>query len=204
MSTGVPSCASPRRGSRARSFRSAELGCAKKLSQQLGASTTPTPEQPFTRVDDWYYVSIVDPRRGRSRAISPENRGDRRQRSLPLGARAPHALRERHRADHPRVRRQSARGQPRQRRILPRRARPRRARRGEDQRSRRGRHHHRPRRIRGAPVDERAPSPGEHLRVRHGPLAGRARAASGRSRLPTPHHDARPLRLHAAEVDRLP
>jgi DMSO/TMAO reductase YedYZ molybdopterin-dependent catalytic subunit len=38
-----------------------QLGCAKKLSQQLGASSTPTPEQPFTRVDDWYYVSIVDP-----------------------------------------------------------------------------------------------------------------------------------------------
>jgi DMSO/TMAO reductase YedYZ molybdopterin-dependent catalytic subunit len=39
----------------------AELGCAKKLSQQLGASTTPTPDQPFTRTADWYYVSIVDP-----------------------------------------------------------------------------------------------------------------------------------------------
>jgi DMSO/TMAO reductase YedYZ molybdopterin-dependent catalytic subunit len=39
----------------------AELGCAKKLSQQLGASSTPTPEAPFTRTDDWYYVSIVDP-----------------------------------------------------------------------------------------------------------------------------------------------
>ena len=38
-----------------------QLGCAETISQQRGATTLPTPEVPYTRVEDWYYVSIVDP-----------------------------------------------------------------------------------------------------------------------------------------------
>jgi DMSO/TMAO reductase YedYZ molybdopterin-dependent catalytic subunit len=35
--------------------------CSAQVSQQRGARSLPTPDAPFTSVDDWYYVSIVNP-----------------------------------------------------------------------------------------------------------------------------------------------
>ncbi len=40
-----------------------QLGCAQMISQQRASSSAPTPDAPYTRVEDWYYVSIVDPYR---------------------------------------------------------------------------------------------------------------------------------------------
>jgi DMSO/TMAO reductase YedYZ molybdopterin-dependent catalytic subunit len=34
--------------------------CSAMLSQQRGTFTLPTPDAPYTRVEDWYYVSFVD------------------------------------------------------------------------------------------------------------------------------------------------
>ncbi len=38
-----------------------QIGCSQQLAQQGPARTLPTPNVPYTRVEDWYYVSIVDP-----------------------------------------------------------------------------------------------------------------------------------------------
>lgn len=38
-----------------------QLGCTQQLSQQRASSSAPMPGSPYTRTDDWYYVSIVDP-----------------------------------------------------------------------------------------------------------------------------------------------
>jgi DMSO/TMAO reductase YedYZ molybdopterin-dependent catalytic subunit len=37
-----------------------QIGCAQTLAQQFQAATLPTPAAPYTRTEDWYYVSIVD------------------------------------------------------------------------------------------------------------------------------------------------
>ena len=39
----------------------AHIGCTQQLSQQRPSSTAPLPGSPYTPLDDWYYVSIVDP-----------------------------------------------------------------------------------------------------------------------------------------------
>ena len=35
--------------------------CTQQISQQRASSTAPLPGSPYTRNEDWYYVSIVDP-----------------------------------------------------------------------------------------------------------------------------------------------
>jgi DMSO/TMAO reductase YedYZ molybdopterin-dependent catalytic subunit len=37
-----------------------QLGCTQKLTQQRPSGTAPLPATPFTPIDDWYVVSIVD------------------------------------------------------------------------------------------------------------------------------------------------
>ena len=37
------------------------LACTQKISQQRASNTAPLPGAPYTRNEDWYYVSIVDP-----------------------------------------------------------------------------------------------------------------------------------------------
>lgn len=38
-----------------------QLGCTQKISQERPSSAAPLPGSPYTRIEDWYYVSIVDP-----------------------------------------------------------------------------------------------------------------------------------------------